>query len=299
MKIVSLLPSATEIVYALDLGEDLRGVSFECDFPEAARSVPVISGTALPTDGSLSAREIDAAVSAKVAAGESIYTLDDARIRAIDPDLILAQDLCQVCAVPSGAVERALDVIGCHALVVSLDPGRLDEVIDCVGLVGAATGTGERADLLMESLRARVEAVRRRVHGRDRPRVLVLEWADPPFNAGHWVPDMVEAAGGVPVLAEAGARSRRLTWDEIGAEQVDITVFMPCGFDLEGAVAQAGPLLARPEAAGLGQIFAVDANADFSRPGPRVVDGVELLEGLLHEGAASPVRRGARLLRQG
>ena len=152
MKIVSLLPSATEIVYALGLGDALCGVSFECDFPEAARSVPVVSGTVLPDDGSLSAYEIDAAVSAKVAAGESIYKLDEARIRAIDPDLILAQDLCEVCAVPSGAVERALDVIGCHALVVSLDPGRLDEVIDCVGRVGAATGTGERADILMETL---------------------------------------------------------------------------------------------------------------------------------------------------
>ena len=299
MKIVSLLPSATEIVYALELGEDLRGVSFECDFPEAARSVPVISGTVLPTDGSLSAHEIDAAVSAKVAVGESIYTLDTARIRAIDPDLILAQDLCQVCAVPSGAVEQALDVIGCRALVVSLDPGRLHEVIDCVGLVGAATGTGERADMLMERLRTRVDAVRRRVHGRDRPRVLVLEWADPPFNAGHWVPDMVEAAGGVAVLAEAGARSRRLTWDEVGAEQVDITVFMPCGFGLQGAVAQAVPLLARPEAAGLGRIFAVDANAHFSCPGPRVVDGVELLEQILREDAAPPVQSGARLLRRG
>ena len=120
-----------------------------------------------------------------------------------------------------------------------------------------------------------------------------------PFNAGHWVPDMVEAAGGVAVLAQAGARSRRLTWDEIGAEQVDITVFMPCGYDLEGAVAHAAPLLARPEAAGLGRIFAVDANADFSRPGPRVVDGVELLEQMLHEGPVPPVRSGARLLRRG
>jgi len=136
VKIVSLLPSATEIVFALGLGEDLRGVSFECDHPEPARSVPVVSGTALPTDGSLSALEIDAEVSARVAAGESIYTLDDARIRAIDPDLILAQDLCQVCAVPSGAVEEALDVIGCHAQVVSLDPSRLDEVIACIGTVG-------------------------------------------------------------------------------------------------------------------------------------------------------------------
>jgi iron complex transport system substrate-binding protein len=296
VKIVSLLPSATEIVFALGLGEDLRGVSFECDYPAPARAVAVVSGTALPTDGSLSALEIDSEVSARVAAGESIYTLDDALIRAIDPDLILAQDLCQVCAVPSGAVEEALDVIGCHAQVVSLDPGRLDEVIACVGTVGAATGTDAGAAALMEALRARVDAVRQRVRGRQRPRVLVLEWQDPPFNAGHWVPDQVEAAGGVPVLADAGVRSRRLTWEEIGTTDVDITIFMPCGFDLEGAVAQAPGLLAHPLAAKLGQIVAVDANAYFSRPGPRVVDGVELLEELLHGAPASDLP-GARVLR--
>jgi iron complex transport system substrate-binding protein len=296
VKIVSLLPSATEIVYVLDLGEHLRGVSFECDYPEPARSVPIVSGTALPTDGSLTAQEIDAAVSSRVAAGESIYTLDDAQIRAIDPDLILAQDLCQVCAVPSGAVEQALDVIGCHAQVVSLDPGRLDEVIDCIGMVGAATGTSARADALMDKLRARVDAVRRRVAGHERPRVLVLEWSDPPFSAGHWVPDQVEAAGGVPVLAAAGARSRRLTWEEIEAEHVDVTIFMPCGFDLEGAVEQADVILGRPELEGLGRIIAVDANAYFSRPGPRVVDGVELLEQILHGSSASD-HAGAQVVR--
>jgi iron complex transport system substrate-binding protein len=295
VKIVSLLPSATEIVFALGLGEQLCGVSFECDFPARARSVPIVSGTALPTDGSLSALEIDAAVSARVAAGESIYTLDDARIRAIDPDVILAQDLCQVCAVPSGAVEEALGVIGCHAQVVSLDPGRLDEVIDCIGMVGDVTGTSADAAVLMESLRVRVDAVRRRVQGRDRPRVLVLEWSEPPFNAGHWVPDQVEVAGGEPVLAEAGARSRRLTWEEISEAEVDVTVFMPCGFDLAGAVGQAPALLARPEATGLGRIIAVDANAYFSRPGPRVVEGVELLERVLHDTSGSDIA-GAQVL---
>jgi iron complex transport system substrate-binding protein len=295
VKIVSLLPSATEIVYALGLGEQLCGVSFECDYPESARGVPVVSGTALPTDGTLSASEIDAEVSGRLAAGESIYTLDDGRIRAIDPDLILAQDLCQVCAVPSGAVEEALDVIGCHADVVSLDPGRLDEVIACIGTVGAATGTSASAEVLMKSLRDRVAAVRRRVKDRVRPKVLVLEWADPPFNAGHWVPDQVEAAGGEPVLAVAGARSRRLGWDEIGATRVDVTIFMPCGFDLAGAVAQASVLLARPEMTGLGRIAAVDANAYFSRPGPRVVDGVELLERLLH-GPPGTTASGAHVL---
>jgi iron complex transport system substrate-binding protein len=197
--------------------------------------------------------------------------------------------------VPSGAVEEALDVIGCHAQVVSLDPGRLDEVIECIGTVGAVTGTSASADVLMEVLRARVDAVRQRVRGRHRPRVLVLEWQDPPFNAGHWVPDQVEAAGGVPVLAVAGARSRRLTWEEIGTADVDITIFMPCGFDLEGAVAQAPGLLAHPRAAKLGRIVAVDANAYFSRPGPRVVDGVELLEDLLHGAPASDLP-GARVL---
>jgi iron complex transport system substrate-binding protein len=290
MKIVSLLPSATEIVFALGLGDHLSGVSFECDYPVAARSVPVVSGTALPTDESLTAAQIDAEVSARVAAGESIYTLDDTRIRAIDPDLILAQDLCRVCAVPSGAVEEALGVIGCQAEVISLDPGRLDEVIACVGTVGAATGTNERAEALMAELRRRIEAVRQRVRGRRRPRVLVLEWPDPPFNAGHWVPDMVEAAGGEPVLAAGGERSTRITWEQITAEAVDITVFMPCGFDLDGAVEQAASFLGRPEAAQLGQIYAVDATAYFSRPGPRLVDGVELLGELLHPNSGGELR---------
>jgi iron complex transport system substrate-binding protein len=180
--------------------------------------------------------------------------------------------------------------------VVSLDPGRLDEVIECIGTVGAVTGTSAGADVLMEALRARVDAVRQRVRERSRPRVLVLEWQDPPFNAGHWVPDQVEAAGGVPVLAAAGARSLRLSWEEIGTADVDVTIFMPCGFDLEGAVAQAPGLLAHPQAAGLGRIIAVDANAYFSRPGPRVVDGVELLEELLH-GTPGSDHSGARVLR--
>ncbi len=282
MKIVSLLPSATEIVFALGLGDQLAGVSFECDYPSAAREVPVVSGTALPPDGSLTAQQIDAEVSERVAAGESIYTLDTVTIRTIDPDLILAQDLCRVCAVPSAAVADALGVIGCEADVVSLDPGRLDEVIDCIGLVGQATGTEEVALTLMSHLRQRVAAVHKRVGGRRRPRVFALEWPDPPFNGGHWVPDMIEAAGGEPVLAAGGERSTRLSWDVIAAEVIDITVFMPCGFDLEGAVAQADSFLGRPEALTLGQIYAVDANACFSRPGPRVVDGVELLSELLH-----------------
>jgi iron complex transport system substrate-binding protein len=196
--------------------------------------------------------------------------------------------------VPSGAVEQALGVIGCESQVVSLDPGRLDQVIDCVGLVGAATGTEDRASALMDELRTRVAAVRSRVRGRLRPRVLVLEWPDPPFNAGHWVPDMIDAAGGVPVLATPGERSRRITWEQIGNDAIDVTVFAPCGFDLAGSVGQAELFLGRPEATDLGLIYAVDANAYFSRPGPRVVDGVELLGRLLHpDGPGEPAPLGA------
>ncbi len=298
MKIVSLLPSATEIVYELGLGAQLCGVSFECDYPTEARSVPVVSGTALPADGSLSAQQIDTEVSTRIAAGLSIYTLDDARLRAIEPDLILAQDLCRVCAVPSGAVEDALDVIGCHAEVVSLDPSRLDDVIEVIGTVGKATGTEGRAEALMSELWRRLGVVRQQVSDKTKRRVLVIEWPDPLFNAGHWVPDMVTAAGGVPVLAEAGERSRRLTWEDIEVQQVDVTIFSPCGFDLEGTIAQASALLCRPEATELlGEVYAVDANAHFSRPGPRIIDGVELLAVLLHRGDSDdiPTDRARRL----
>jgi iron complex transport system substrate-binding protein len=299
VRIVSLLPSATEIVYELGLGEDLCGVSFECDYPEAARSVPVVSGTALPTDGSLSAREIDTEVSTRVAAGESIYTLDDARVRAIDPDLILAQDLCRVCAVPSGAVEEALDVIGCHAEVLSLDPSRLEDVIDSIGVVGRATGTEDRAEIVIEALRRRLQAVHQRVAARTAPRVLVIEWPDPLFNAGHWVPDMITAAGGIPALSDPGEPSRRVSWEEVRAEEVDVTIFSPCGFDLEGTISQAPALLSRASPIEcLGRVYAVDANAHFSRPGPRVVDGVELLAELLHGEEADhvPADRARRLV---
>lgn len=297
MKIVSLVPSATEIAFALGLGDQLAGRSFECEYPPAARTIPVVSGTALPTAEPLSAREIDAEVKARVAAGEPIYTLDHTRISAIDPDVILVQDLCRVCAVPSGAVEEALGVIGCHADVVSLDPSRLDEVIDCIGEVGRATCAEEAANALMADLRSRLSAVRRRVAGRPRPRVFVLEWPDPPFNAGHWVPDMVEAAGGAPVLGVPGEPARQLTWEEIANNPIDVTVFSPCGFDLEGAVDQAELLLERPEAAALGRVVAVDANAYFSCPGPRLVDGVEILAELLHPLANGKVPNGSVVVR--
>ncbi|MGI8684388.1 MAG: cobalamin-binding protein [Acidimicrobiales bacterium] len=290
MRIVSLLPSATEIVFALGLGDDLHGVTFECDFPPEARTKAVVSGTALPEsqpDGSpLSAADIDTAVSASIGSGQPIYRLDAARIGAIDPDLILTQDLCQVCAVPTGAVEDALDVLGCSARVVSLDPASLGDVLACITQVGDATGAAERAQTVTEGLHRRLAAVTSAVAGRPRPRVFPLEWSDPPFSGGHWVPDMIAAAGGEPVLAPAGQPSRRLDWDEIAATPADAVVFMPCGYDLARAVAEGRrSLVGHPALAAASQLFAADANACFSRPGPRLVDGVEALAAVLHPDA--------------
>ena len=293
MKIVSLLPSATEIVFALGLGDSLEGVSFECDYPPQARSKAIVSGTALPTDPPLSPRQIDEAVSATIGQGEPIYTLDAERIGAIQPDLILAQDLCRVCAVPSGAVDEALGVLGCSADVLSLDPAGLDEVIDCIGQVGAVTGTEARAQSLMTELRDRLDRVREAVAGHARPCTFPLEWSDPPFNGGHWVPDMVDAAGGDPVLATRAEPSRRLTWDEIGAASPEIVVFMPCGYDLDQAVSEGQSLLDVPELAGATRVWATDASALFSRPGPRLVDGVEALAWALHPDAVPEPPPGA------
>jgi iron complex transport system substrate-binding protein len=282
MKIVSLLPSATEIVFALGLGDALEAVTFECDYPPAARGKPVVSTTALSDDQPMTAAEIDAAVTAAVARGEPIYRLDAQRIAAIDPDVILSQDLCRVCAVPTGDVEAALGVLGCRAEVVSLDPATLDDVIACIGRVGDATGTNARAAELMAQLTARVDAVRDAVAGSARPRTFALEWSDPPFSAGHWVADMIDAAGGDPVLTARGERSHRLGWDEIAREQPDLVVFMPCGYGLDAAVAEGRALLDRPELASAREIFAADADGCFSRPGPRLVDGIEALAGALH-----------------
>lgn len=286
MKIVSLLPSATEIVYALGLGDALAGVTSECDHPPDARAKPVVSTTALPVEAQMSARSIDEEVRARVVQGASIYRLDADLIADIDPDLILTQDLCRVCAVPTGHVEDALAVLGCDAQVVSLDPGSLDEVIACIGLVGDATGTAERARALMGQLRGRIAAVRRTVGGRHRPRTFALEWSDPPFTGGHWVPDMVEAAGGLPLLATKGVPSRSLRWEEVGDEAPEVVVFMPCGYGLDEAVVEGRSLLDIPELASASRIYAADANAYFSRPGPRIVEGVEALAWALHPEAS-------------
>ncbi len=291
LRIVSLLPSATEIVYALGLEDDLVGVTAECDAPAAARFKPTVSWPVIaPADDGTRRPpgEVDDAVSAAMAAGEQLYRLDEELIRSLAPDLILAQDLCRVCAVPSGDVAAALDRLGTDAQVLSLDPSRLDDVIAGVGEVGAVTGVAARAAELQERLRQRVDAVRRATADAPRRAVLALEWSDPPFQGGHWVPDQIDSAGGRAVLAAPGIPSRRLGWPEIAAGGAEVVAFMPCGYDLADAVTEGANVLARPEFDGAAEVWALDGSAYFSRPGPRVVDGVELLAWVLHPDRVAP-----------
>lgn len=291
--IVSLLPSATEWVYALGLQDDLRGVTFECDEPASAREDHRVVVTGLATEG-LTPGEIDAQVKERVRAGLGLYDLDASAMAAIAPDLVLTQDLCRVCALPAGEAEAALDAAGCPGAVVTLDPHRLDEVLEGALAVGAAAGRPDEGERLRDSLRRRLEAVASAVVGRPRPRVLVLEWTDPAYLAGHWVPDLVVAAGGEPVLAAPGGVSTGVGWDDVTAAEADVVVVAPCGFGLDDAVAQARAVRDRLPAA---QVWAVDAGALVTRPGPRVVDGVEALAWALHGGAvpAPPPGRVARV----
>jgi iron complex transport system substrate-binding protein len=233
--------------------------------------------------------EIDRLVTQSLDGGQPIYRLDEVAIRDLRPDLVLSQDLCAVCAVPSGHVNEALAVLGCAAEVLSLDPGSLEEVLGCVDAVGRATGAEQRAAEVVRDLRRRLDAVAATVEGLGRPRTFALEWSDPPFNGGHWVPDMIEGAGGQPVLCCQGTPSIRVSWDEIAEAAPEVVVFMPCGYDLERACIEAeSDLLSRAELARVERVVVVDANASFSRPGPRLVDGVENLAAVLHPDAFGP-----------
>ena len=280
MRIVSLLPSATEILFDLGLGDDVVGVTFECDFPAEARTKRIVSTSALPED--LSPAEIDAVVKERIAAGEDLYRLDRGAFADIDPELVVTQDLCAVCAVDVSEVDDALAYLACTADVLTLDPQTLDEVIASIATAGAATQRDARASEIVEGLRARLDATHERVVGAARRRTLVLEWTDPAFTGGHWVPDMVSAAGGESVLGFPGANSRGVPWDEITAADAEVVIVSPCGFRLDGAaelaqhVIDAG--LVPPDA----EVWAIDADAVVVRPGPRVVDGVEVMASILH-----------------
>jgi len=283
MRLVSLLPSATEIVYALGLGEQLVGVTFECDEPPNARNdkTVVVGGrdTSAMTPG-----EIDAYVRAKSAAGEDLYTLHQNALAGLNPDVVLTQDLCWVCAIPSGQVEEALAYLGCRAEVVSLDPHSLEDVLETIHTVGARTGAEARAVDLVAVLRARLGSVAAAVAGRLRPRVAVVEWVDPPFPGGHWVPDLVAAAGGEPVAAMTHTASAPTTWAAIAEARPDVVIVAPCGYHLPGAAEQARVVAtALPGPA----IWAIDADGIVVRPGPRLVDGVEAIAAILHPSAVT------------
>jgi len=287
MRIVSLLPSATEIVYALGLEEHLVGVSCDCDYPKGAASKPVVSHSALATDGNSTPASIDEDVRASMSASEPLYRLDRDLVHDLQPDLILAQDLCRVCAVPSGHVTEALATIGCSSEVLSLDPHGLFDVIDDIEAVARVTSSRLDGKRLARSLRDRIHVVRAATALVEPVGVLALEWADPPFTGGHWIPEMVSLAGGREVLGVAGAPSRSSTWTEIARAEPEMVVFMPCGFGLDEAAQQAGRLFEVPEFAALpaarnGRVVAVDGSSYFSRPGPRLVDGLELLAWATH-----------------
>jgi iron complex transport system substrate-binding protein len=247
----------------------------------------VVSRSALPAVAEPA--EIDRLVSASIGGGQPLYRLDTDAIGDLRPDLVLSQDLCAVCAVPSGQVNQALDVLGCRAEVVSLDPSSLAEVLEGVLRVGKAAGVQERADEVVAGLRERLASVQAAVEGLERPRVFALEWGDPPFNGGHWVPEMLQVAGAEAPLACPGAPSMRVTWAQIAAAAPQVVVFMPCGYDLQAAAEEASQtLLGRPELAGAEAIVAVDGSAYCSRPGPRLVDGAEILAAALHPGQLPP-----------
>lgn len=288
MRIVSLVPNGTEILFAVGAGDSVVGVSHECDHPEEARRRPVLTGSALAPG--MSAAATDRAVAAQLAGGESLYTLDESRIAELAPDLIVTQQLCPVCAVSTAQVDGAVRPLARCPELLSLDPTTLADVFADIRRVGERTGHATEAAALLRALDERLAAVRSLVAGRPRPRVLALEWLDPPFAGGHWVPEMIAAAGGSDAAAVPGARSARLSWDQVRELDPDVIVAMPCGFDEAGAAAQVAAAASRPEwrrlrdvrAIRAGRVFPVDANGCFSRPGPRLVDGIERLARLLH-----------------
>jgi iron complex transport system substrate-binding protein len=281
MRIISLVPSATEMLFALGLGNDVIAVTHECDYPEAARELPRVTRDTLP--GGLSSAEIDAAVKERTLAGESIYELDTELLMDLRPDLIVTQALCSVCAVSFDDVRQIAEEIETRPRVISLDPHTLGEVLGDARTLAQATDRKDAAVALVRAASARIDRVRLATRGvRRRPRVAALEWLDPPFAAGHWTPQLIEYAGGEDVLGFPGEHSEERTWDEVRLSRPDIVIAMPCGFDAELAYREAEMHREQLASVGAGEVVAVDAAAYFSRPGPRIVDGLELLAHVLH-----------------
>jgi iron complex transport system substrate-binding protein len=286
MRIASLVPSATEMLFALGLGESVVGVTHECDYPPAARELAHLTATVLPEG--LGAGEIDAAVKAIVGEGKALYSLDEKRLAELAPELIVTQAVCEVCAVSFDDVVEVAARLPSRPRVLQQDPSTLGQVLEDVTRLGAAAGIPERAGELRAELEGRLAAVRAAVAGAGAPRVIALEWLDPPFLGGHWIPEMIALAGGIDVAGPPGAKSPQVEWEELAGLDPDLVVVMPCGWYLEDSRAQAVEHSGRIEALGAERVFAVDAASTYSRPGPRLIDGVELLAHLLHPDRADP-----------
>ena len=286
MRIASLVPSATEMLFALGLGGDVVGVTHECDYPPEAARLPHLTETVLPPG--LDAGAIDAAVKEVVGEGRALYTLDEQRLAQLEPDLIVTQAVCEVCAVSYEDVVTVAARLPGQPQVLQQDPSTLGEVLEDVTRLGEAAGIADHAASVRAELEARLERVRSAVAGAPRPRVLALEWLDPPFLGGHWVPEMIELAGGEDVAGKAGEKSPQVEWEQLEDLDPDIVVAMPCGWYLDDSKAQAHEHRDQLSSLQARQLFAVDAASTFSRPGPRLVDGVELLAHLFHPDRVDP-----------
>ena len=285
MRIVSLLPSATEIVCALGLEHDLVAVTHECDYPDSVRGKPVLTKSVLL--GASSSGEVDHHIRELVHQGSSIYALDASLLEALHPDLILTQELCEVCAVSYPIVERAARRLGSSPQLVSLEPESLEDVFENIRFVGRLVGRPHGAEQLCESLRRRVAAVEERVAGHPRRTVVCLEWVDPPFNCGHWTPELVSIAGGDEKLGTARQPAHALDWQQLIDADPDAVVVMACGFSLERSLREVESVRGYLDAL-RADVWVVDGNAFFSRPGPRLVDSLEIMASILHPRAQQP-----------
>jgi iron complex transport system substrate-binding protein len=280
VRIASLVPSATEMLFALGLGPSIVAVTHECDYPPPASDLPHVTRSVIP-DG-LPAAEIDRQVRELTGRGEAIYELDEDELHDLEPDLIVTQAVCEVCAVSYDDVRAVAEGIPSKPRVLSLDPSTLGEVLADVGRLAEAAEVPEAGERLLAEAADRIDRVQEAVAGAERPRVAALEWLDPPYVGGHWVPQMIELAGGEDMLGFPGEKSRVATWEEIAAARPEIVISMPCGYDAERAAQEARTYATELRALEAREVFSVDAASYFSRPGPRLVEGLELLAHLLH-----------------
>jgi iron complex transport system substrate-binding protein len=300
MRVASLLPSATEILFAVGAGDDVVGVTHECDHPEAARDLPRLTASAIDHDGQECAA-IDRHINGALHAGSSIYKLHERLLRELRPELVVTQELCDVCAVSYGTVARAVRSLPGEVEVMSLEPGSLEDICATVEAVGRATGHGENGAAAAAAMRQRIDAVAAGSDGGHGRRVVCIEWTEPIMAGGHWVPQMVRLAGGRDPLGREGLPSHYVGWDEVLAAEPEVMVLMPCGFGLERTLQVAGDITSRPGFADMpcartGHVAAVDGSSYFNRPGPRIVDGLEILAAIVRGDPGGPLPAGAAWL---